>query len=300
MNAGVIFNIQRFSLHDGPGIRTTVFLKGCPLNCHWCQNPEGLDPKPELLFNAEKCIRCGRCVPACPENAITMEKGAVTIEASSCTHCGQCAEACPASALEMIGRRMTAEEVVEEIDADHTFYEVSGGGVTLSGGEALAQPDFSAEILRLCKERGYHTTVDTTGHADWADFETLLPYTDLFLFDIKHCDDAAHTQYTDASLFPILGNLKRLSRCGVEVVARFPVVPGVNNDEKSVARIGTIAKENGIDTIHILSYHNHAQGKVNRLVRQRDIQPFPLLEKNETERIAEILEKQKLNVIIGG
>src|SRR5512136_235019 len=207
---GIIFNIQGYCIHDGPGIRTSVFLKGCPLRCLWCQNPESHSYYPELLFAEEKCAGCGECVRVCPEKAVRMRGKASQTDRRLCKSAGLCVDACPNEARAVIGRRATTDEVFKEIAADSLFYQESGGGVTLSGGEPLAQPEFAAGILKKCREAGFHTALDTCGYASWTVAREVLRHVDLVLYDFKHMDPAIHRKYTGVSNELILQNAEKI------------------------------------------------------------------------------------------
>ena len=273
---GIVFNIQRFSIHDGPGIRTTVFLKGCSLRCFWCHNPEGMRLKPENQFFPERCIACGECVTACPQGAQLLEDHHRTYLRERCTTCGQCVETCYAEALVTVGQRMTTEEVVEEVLRDRAFYQSSGGGVTLSGGEPLLQRDFAAAILTRCKAEGIHTALETAGHCRWEDLAAILPLTDLVMMDIKHLDPVKHRAATGVSNGQILANARRLAQTDKQLLLRVPVVPTVND---SVAEIAAIAqfihqldrsrREQGAGappiSLELLSFHRLAADKYRSL-----------------------------------
>lgn len=264
-----IADISRFSTHDGPGIRTTVFLKGCPLSCVWCHNPETISPTPEIGYVARKCIGCGECVRVCPQGAHRMENGAHVFERARCVACGACAEVCLGDALTFYGREMTAAEVLTIVLEDRTFYEQSGGGLTLSGGEPLLQADFCAELLGMAKRKGLHTAVDTCGAGPWEAFEQVLPLTDLFLYDLKQTDPALHRKYTGADNALILQNLRRLSESGAAIEIRIPVIPGVNDDERfreeADALLSGLA---GIRAVKRLPYNPYARSKYEAVGRE--------------------------------
>ena len=255
--SGLVFEIKRFAVHDGPGIRTTVFLKGCPLRCAWCHNPEGISFEPEIAVLERRCEGCGACFAACPRGLHTVDPSGVhRIDRSHCDMCGACVKACLPQALKLFGVRYTPEELLGIVKADIDFYNQSGGGVTCSGGEALAQPDFTAAFLRLCKEAGIHTAVDTAGLAPWRSFEAALPYTDLFLYDIKHMSPAKHLELTGADNRLILENLASLSRHGSPVEIRLLVIPGYNDDEDNLRRTAELLKEiRSLTLIRPLPYH---------------------------------------------
>jgi len=298
---GTVFDIKRFSIHDGPGIRTTIFLKGCPLRCQWCHNPESQDPRPELILRAERCIGCGACVEACETGAVYVEDGRIFTDRTRCTRCGACTEVCYAEAREMAGQEMSVETVMAEIERDVAFYDTSGGGVTFSGGEPLMQPEFLLALLRACRERGIHTVVDTCGYGPWEAVEAVAEETDLFLYDLKLMDDAKHRRYTGASNRRILDNLRRLSELGASIRLRVPVIPGVNDDGEEMHRLGTFAARlPNVTRVDLLPYHPTGKGKYERLGREY---PLPDLRPPSEERIREIarlLEDFGLEVGIGG
>ncbi len=268
MAQGTIFDIQSYSLHDGPGIRTTVFLKGCPLACVWCQNPESQRYQPEVLLYQERCTGCGQCVPTCPSQAIRLEDGKSHTDRNLCRGCGKCADACLNEARRLAGRVWSAEDVFAEVKKDDAFYRRSGGGITLSGGEPLAQAEFSTAILSLCKRAGLHTAIETTGMARWETVQLLLEQVDLVLYDLKHMDSTSHQKCTGAPNDLILENLKRIRReCSIPVVVRIPIVPGHNADPKNIeATARFIADEVGLDTrVNILAYHRLGETKYGRL-----------------------------------
>ena len=230
MKTGTILNIQRFCTDDGPGIRTTVFLKGCPLRCIWCHNPESQAKRHEIMYDSKKCVACGRCAAVCPRNCHSFdEKHAFGREL--CIGCGACAEVCPAKALESYGKCVTADEVYGEVKRDKVFYETSGGGVTISGGEPLFQPEFTAEVLRKCRENGIHTAIETSGFADEKALLTVIEHCDLVLFDIKETDRERHKQYIGVSLTPILENLKLINKNKIPFIIRAPIIPTLNDRE---------------------------------------------------------------------
>lgn len=263
---GVLFNIQRYSLHDGPGIRTIPFFKGCPLACKWCSNPESQRPQPELIFKKNDCIRCGKCVAVCPQKALSVNNP-LFIDRARCVQCGECTNVCPTHALEMKGKRMTVREVVRELQKEENLYRRSGGGITLSGGEPLAQPEFARELLKACKEKGWHTAIETTGFTTKEVIDDVFPYVDLALTDIKAINPAVHQDNTGVDNSIILENLLRISFL-TKVIVRIPVIPGVNDNTEEIRNIGEFARLMlNVDTIHLLPYHSFGENKYQLLGR---------------------------------
>lgn len=268
---GRIFDIQRFSIHDGPGIRTTVFLKGCPLHCLWCHNPEGISPSPAISFLSEKCMACGECVRTCPNGAHQFQagdNGAASTHAydrERCEACGRCAVTCDTRALEFVGRWMTVEEIMKEVRPDRTFYLSSGGGLTISGGEPLAQPDFTRELLAAARDEGIHRCVETSGFASWGRFRALLALVDLFLFDFKETDPQRHAEFTGQSNEIILGNLRALYDAGANIQLQCPIVPGYNDREDHFAGIAALARSMpDLLGVRLLPYHPLGKSKLER------------------------------------
>ena len=265
---GIIFNIQGYCIHDGPGIRTSVFLKGCPLCCSWCQNPESHFPLPELFFAEEKCSGCGTCIPICPEKAIRLQGIKSHTDRQLCKGAGLCVDACPNEARALIGRRATVDEVFKEIAADSLFYRESGGGVTLSGGEPLAQPEFAASILKKCRDAGFHTALDTCGYASWATAREVLRYVNLVLFDFKHMNPEMHRKYTGVSNELILQNAEKIHHgMSIPMRARVTLVPGFNDfpeNLEATARFIADRLSNAIP-VHLLPYHRLGEAKWERL-----------------------------------
>ncbi len=264
--SGALFDIQRFSIHDGPGIRTTVFLKGCPLQCRWCHNPEGIPPEPQLSCLPEKCLGCGHCAEVCPQGAHDMGPDDHHIDRSQCLVCSRCAEACDAQALEVIGRTATAGETIDEVLRDLPFYETSGGGMTLSGGEPTYQPEFAEALLRHAKEEGLHCCVETSGYTAYKRLDTLRPHTGLFLYDLKETDEARHLEYTGVSVKPILDNLRRLHDTGAAILLRCPIIPGLNDRQDHFEAIATLAQQHSnLQGVELMPYHPLGQSKRERL-----------------------------------
>ena len=260
--SGTIFDIKHFAVHDGPGIRTTVFFKGCPLSCLWCHNPESISPHPQLLFTPRKCIGCDNCFEACPEAAHRKVEGVHVIDRERCRTHGECVDGCYAGALEMAGYEVTVDDVMEEVLRDRTFHANSGGGITLSGGEPLAQQEFTIALLQSAKAQGLHTALDTSGHAPWPRLEEALRHTDLVLYDLKHMDPKRHAALTGVSNELILDNLRLLDRIGKTTWIRIPLIPSQNDDDANYEAMGELlsALEN-VERIEILRYHRLAETK---------------------------------------
>ncbi|MDR0669829.1 MAG: glycyl-radical enzyme activating protein [Treponema sp.] len=253
---GFIFDIQRFSLHDGPGIRTNVFLKGCPLDCIWCHNPESKDPDPEIAYYPDKCVLCGACAAACPEASQRVEQGGHTFSRETCTRCGACAEACLTGALALIGRSVSAGEALEEVKKDEAFYRNSGGGMTISGGEPFFQSGFTLALLRLARESGLHTCVETGGAVPFDGLREAAAVTDLFLYDVKETAAEKHRNFTGVSNELIVNNLEKLDGLGARTVLRCPVIPGCNDRDDHLRGIAAIAgRLRNVTGIEIEPYH---------------------------------------------
>lgn len=263
MNA-IVFEIKRFAVHDGDGIRTTVFFKGCPLKCVWCHNPEGIDFKFQLAYYQDKCMNCGKCVAACPTGAHKITDRGHTFERALCVACGKCAKTCLGTALTFYGKEVTVEELLPILLEDKDFYETSGGGVTLSGGECLCQVDFCIELLKSLKEHGIKTAIDTCGFVSKESIDKVIPYTDVFLYDIKAVDDNVHFRCTGQSNKTILENLRYIDDCGKNIEIRIPYVPGYNADQiEPIIKIMLELKN--IVKVRVLPYHNYAGSKYDSL-----------------------------------
>ncbi len=277
MLTGTIFDIRKYSIHDGPGIRTAVFFKGCPLECRWCHNPEGRSYQPELIFRPARCILCDDCLTVCPNDAVTRLRDEIQIDRIRCKVSGKCAEVCNAEALQVVGRTVTVEQVVAEIERDFVFYDQSGGGVTFGGGEPLAQPHFLLELLSACRSRSLHTAVDTSGFTPWKILDEIRPLVDLFLFDLKLMDEIRHRQWTGVSNTKILSNLRKLSELGHQILIRIPIIPGINDDEENLGQTAAfLTSLPNVPPVELLPYHNIAEGKYAGLGMNytlTDIQP---------------------------
>jgi len=265
MFTGTIFDLKRYAINDGPGIRTAVFMKGCPLDCWWCHNPEGRLPRPQLMVRLNRCRQCGDCLEACPQGAIRLDNKVYT-DPALCQGCGMCALACVHGARELVGRTVTVPELLREIERDVVFFDQSGGGVTLTGGEPLMQEQFATELLQACRTHGIHTAVDTSGYASWKVVAEVAQYTDLFLYDLKHMDDALHKKYTGVSNRPILRNLRRLVEGGAKVIVRIPLIPEVNDNEENLRLTAQfLAGLPKLIGVEVLPYHDIAQAKYSAL-----------------------------------
>ena len=299
---GTIFRIARFSVHDGPGIRTTVFLKGCPLRCAWCHSPESQHPQPQLGLRLDRCIACGNCAPACAEHGIAQAEGggAYVTDFTRCRACGNCIPPCGPGTREMVGRRVTVNEVLSTIERDVVFFDESSGGATFSGGEPLMQPAFVTELLLACRDRGIHTALDTSGMADTSTFAAVALLPDLILFDLKLVDNARHRRLTGASNALVLQNLRTLAAGTVPVRIRFPLVPTITDDELNVTAIAELLRSLGLRRIHVLPYHRAGVAKYARIGAEYSL---PDVDEPTPDRVAEVeamLTSRGLEVSIGG
>jgi len=299
---GLVFDIKRYAIHDGPGIRSTAFLKGCPLDCLWCHNPEGKDPHPVLSFLEARCLSCGACAAACPEGAIDFSPGSLPkTSRERCTVCGACVKVCPTGAREIIGRRYTAQELIEELLRDRPFFEASGGGVTFSGGEPLAQPEFLRECLILARKKGLHIALDTSGYAERELFLELARLSHLVLYDLKDMDEGRHRRNTGVPLEPILENLRALAREGTPTWVRIPVIPGINDDEETIRRLLDFLRSLGRDwPVFLLPYHEIGQEKYRRLGLPYRLNGLRPPSRARMEELARAFSKAGLEVHIGG
>ena len=301
MTKGFIFDVRRYAIHDGPGIRTTVFLKGCPLSCPWCHNPESQSAGAELVFFEGRCIACGACVEACPEGALSWNETGPGPGAGACARCGACAEACFAEARRMTGREAAVDEVMAEVERDTAFYERSGGGVTFSGGEPLMQIEFLEDLLRASRVRGIHTALDTCGYAPWGSIERIRGMVDLFLYDIKIVDDTRHRELTGVSNEPIIANLTALSRHGHAIRLRYAVIPGINDGEEAARAIGALASSlQTLIGIDIIPYNRLGAEKYARLGRPYGLTDAPALSAERISTLAGIIRASGSRVNIGG
>ena len=294
--SGIILNTKRFEIHDGPGMRTTLFLKGCPLRCKWCHNPESFKGVSELAFYAHKCINCGLCATVCPSAAHTFESGIHTFNREKCISCGKCAKICPKEALSLFGKRVEASEILPELLEDKVFFDESGGGVTISGGEPLMQPQFVKELLMLLKENGVGTALDTSLYASREALDTVLPYVDIFLIDIKAFDENLHKELTGVSNATILENLRYIDSLGKKYEIRIPFVPSENSGEiEKIAKFINTLKN--ADRVKLLAYHDLSRTKYAAVGMDYVMGDARVPSKDEYEAAFEILKAHGINAI---
>lgn len=291
---GTIFNIQKFSINDGPGIRTVVFFKGCPLKCTWCANPESQEPRLQILWDEKKCLHCNNCVLSCPTLAVKNLNGKISVDHKKCSGAGICSkrgiciEKCTGHALKPEGERKTVDEVLEVVMQDLPFYEESGGGVTLSGGEATMQPEFAIELLKALKANNIHTAIETTGFSSPAIFHRIIEHLDLLLFDIKHWDETKHKEKTFVSNVPILRNMKYAIDAGKEVLPRLPVIPNYNNALDDARGFVRRLKEVGARKVQLLPFHQFGENKYNMLGREYEFSNVKQLQPSDLKDFQQI------------
>ena len=300
MTSGIVFDIRKFSIQDGPGIRTTVFLKGCPLACQWCHNPESQQDIPQLLYFQSRCVLCGACVDVCPHAAIPSGEAPKFPDLALCEACGACVEACVYDARQISGAYMAVEEIMEIVQRDVPFYEESGGGVTVSGGEPFRQPAFLRSLLKHCKALDIHTVVDTCGLAPWESIEDVLPYVDLFLYDLKLIDPQQHQKYTGNGNCSILQNLERLAAVDVNILVRFPVIPGVTDTPQNLQQMAdyVLSLSESIP-IEVLPYHSAAEGKHQRIQMPYNLSEIETPSESRIPEIEAYFESRGIPVIRG-
>ncbi len=292
---GIVFNIQRYSIDDGPGVRTTVFMKGCPLTCLWCSNPESQCMQPEVSYRYTSCKNCGTCVKVCPVNAITLDDDGVHIDRKKCTLCEECVKNCVPQALSVSGKKMTVEEVFKIVNKDADYYEASGGGVTASGGEILSQAEFVAELFKRSREAGFQTNADTSGYGDPAALEKILEYSDLVFFDLKHMDPEKHKEYAGVTNELILKNLELVAKKGVPAVIRVPLIPGYNNSEENLHALGRTVRDIIPEApVNVLPYHRYGANKYRMIDMVYQLDDVPELTQEELDKAKEIIESYGL------
>ncbi|MEI7990163.1 MAG: glycyl-radical enzyme activating protein [Chloroflexota bacterium] len=297
---GIVFDIQRYCLNDGPGLRTVVFLKGCALSCQWCANPEARSDTTQIAFFERECFLCGDCVQACPEKAIYDHDSKLEWGIDRCTQCGLCVDLCVSGAFRYLGEIKTAGEVMKQVLRDIVFYG-DDGGLTLSGGEPTMQPNFSAALLQIAKQAGIHTAIETCGDSPWENFTPLLSNLDLVLYDLKHIDPEIHERATGADNTLVLDNARRLAEAGIEMIVRVPLIPHFNADEKSLKAITAFTLSlKTVREIHLLPYHTLGKAKYKALGQEYPMEDIPPMEIEEAERLADFIRPSGLSVSVGG
>ncbi|NIM58827.1 MAG: glycyl-radical enzyme activating protein [Candidatus Aminicenantes bacterium] len=298
MAKGIIFDIKRYAIHDGPGIRTTIFLKGCSLRCQWCQNPEGQRTEPEIILRSPRCATdCNQCVSVCPQDAISKDGNSIEIDKAKCDLCAECEEVCVYEALEVVGREVSVQEVMEEIKKDKIFFDESGGGITFSGGEPLMQVDFLEALLKEVKKKNIHVALDTSGYVSFEELDRISDKVDLFLYDLKIMDNKKHEKYTGVSNKLILDNLRKLAERGKSVAVRIPLVSGINDDDQSIQTLVNFLQSlKNINQIDLLSYHSGGREKYKRLKKEKLPKAFHSPSKERIEEIEKILADSGFSV----
>jgi len=290
---GMVFNIQRYSTEDGPGIRTTVFMKGCPLSCPWCQNPEGLEKEPNLVWYETKCIGALKCVENCPEDALELSKSGMQIDREKCTKCGECVEICPSGAFELAGEKYLVSELIDEVLKDKIFYEESGGGVTFGGGEPMLQIEFLEEIVPRLKEEGINIAIDTSGAVPWSDYEKIIEYVDLFLYDLKTLDKQKFKKVTGGNIDLVKENIRKISSHDVSIWVRTPIIPSYTGREDNIREISKFIKElQNIERYDLLAFNNLCKSDYERLDQEWELKNTSLVKEEKMEGLQKVAKKE--------
>lgn len=302
MSESLIFDIKRYAINDGPGIRLVVFFKGCNLRCAWCHNPESISARTEKMAARAKCIKCGSCIEACPVNAITVTADGTITDPDLCKMCGKCAEACPTKAMEMSGKEMSVSEIMESIEKERVFFDQSGGGVTFSGGEPLIHAKMLVELLDRCGKLGIHRAVDTAGNVSTETIIDVAKHTDLFLYDLKMMDSVRHRKWTHSGNEKILYNLKAIARAGAHIIIRIPLIGGVNDTDENIEPTAKFISELAGEKkeVHLLPYHKIAQNKYQKLGRADDFEIFNEPDKKALTRAITLFGQYEIKASIGG
>jgi pyruvate formate lyase activating enzyme len=302
MPTGLIFDIKRYSINDGPGIRVTIFFKGCPLRCAWCHNPESFTMNVQKLYTESRCIGARDCIAICPNHALTLTPSGIVTDSERCKLCGKCAEVCPTKAIEMSGRLYSTNEIMKAIEKEELLFDQSGGGVTFSGGEPLLHYDFLIELLDACGERGYHRCVDTSGYADTEKLLEVAKRTDLFLYDLKHMDTQLHKKHTGVGNEKILYNLQILAEAGANINIRIPLITNVNSDRKNIEETACfIASLKGNSkVVNLLPYHNIAAHKYKKMDKEYYESNMAEPSASEINEVRRIFSDYNIETVIGG
>lgn len=299
--SGFVFDIQRFSLDDGPGIRTAVFLKGCPLRCVWCSNPESQKLEPELAYFSSNCVLCAQCVKNCPEKALTVGKEKILIDRRHCTVCGECEKHCNHGALQIIGKKMSVSEVIAEVLRDRPFYEESGGGITITGGEPLFQADFTASLLQASRKEMIGTAIETCGFGSRESFQKIVEYTDIVLFDVKLISEDLSSKYTGVTSEGIIQNLKTVDSLGKDIYIRFPLIPGYTDTEENLFAIAGLVKSlQNVIEIDILPFHQYGKHKYSSLGYEYPLEDKDPIQRDDAGWVTDFFEEKNIRVKLFG